>query len=183
MDALEWNVDHCECSLGYIFGSDPYQGAVGVKAYGSNGYSYYYLPAKLTSVAVVGTERIRSYAFYNCTTLTNVTIDANAKIIGYQAFRNCTGLKSIEIPNGVVSFGSNTFRGSGLEIIRVPLSVTEMTESKGWNFADCTSLHLAYIPRLFKGKLPESTFQNCASDLQVIYYDENMRFFDETLRT
>ena len=56
-----------------------------------------------------------------------------------------------------------------------------MTESKGANFRDCTSLHLAYIPRWFKGRLPESTFQNCAPDLQVIYYDENMKFFDETL--
>ena len=181
-EALEWNVDHCECSLGYIFGSDPYQGSTGVKAYGSNGFSYYYLPAKLASIAVMGTERIRSYAFYNCTTLTNVTIDANAKKIGYQTFGNCTGLKQIEIPNGIVSFGSNTFRGSGLEMIHVPLSVTEMTESKGANFRDCTYLHLAYIPRWFKGRLPESTFQNCAADLQVIYYDENMKFFDETLR-
>ena len=65
----------------------------------------------------------------------------------------------------------------------MPLSVTDMTESEGWNFADCASLHLAYIPRRFKGKLPESTFANCAADLQVIYYDENMRFFDETLWT
>ena len=182
-DALEWNVDHCECSLGYIFGSDSYQGSVGVKAYGSNGFSYYYLPAKLASITVIGTERIRSYAFYNCTMLTNVTIDANAKSIGYQTFGNCTGLKRIEIPYGVQSFGSNTFRGSGLEIIQVPLSVTGMTETKGANFQDCTSLHLAYIPRRFKGRLPESTFQNCASDLQVIYYDENMKFLDETLTT
>ena len=182
-DALEWNVDHCECSLGYIFGSDSYPGSISVKAYGTSGFSYYYLPMKLASITLLGTERIRSYAFYNCTTLTNVTIDASAKKIGYQTFGNCKGLKQIEIPNGMESFGSNTFRGSGLEIIHVPLSVTGMTESKGENFRDCTSLHLAYIPRRFKGRLPESTFQNCAPDLQVIYYDENMKFFDETLRT
>ena len=182
-DALEWNIDHCECSLGYIFGSDSYSGSVGVKAYGSNGFSYYYLPAKLTSIAVIGTEQIRSYAFYNCTTLTNITIDADAKSIGYQTFGNCKCLKQIEIPDGVVGLGSNTFRGSGLESIRIPLSVTDMTERKGANFLDCTSLRLAYIPRWFKGKLPESTFQNCAPDLQIIYYDENMKFFNETLTT
>ena len=115
--------------------------------------------------------------------LTNVTLNAGLKTIGHKAFHNCIGLKQIEIPDSVISIGPNSFRGSGLESVRVPLSVTNMTESEGWNFTDCTSLHLAYIPKRFKGRLPESTFQNCASDLQVIYYDENMRFFDETLRT
>jgi len=114
---------------------------------------------------------------------TNVTLNTGLKAIGHKAFHNCKGLKQIEIPSSVISFGPNAFRGSGLECVRVPLSVTDMTESEGWNFADCTSLRLAYIPRRFKGRLLESVFQNCAPDLQIIYYDETMKFFDETLVT
>ena len=48
-------------------------------------------------------------------------------------------------------------------------------------FVGCSSLDIAYVPRRFKGYL--GPFSNCAPDLQIIYYDENMKFFDETLTT
>ena len=56
-------------------------------------------------------------------------------------------------------------------------------DMSSWTFESCSSLHLAYVPRRFKENLGYNTFANCAADLQIIYYDENMRFFDETLRT
>ena len=74
------------------------------------------------------------------------------------AFRGCTELSRIFIPKNVSGIDPQAFLG-------------------------CYNMHLAYVPRRFKGNLDESVFRVCADDFQVIYYDENMRFFDETLRT
>ena len=182
-DAAQWANGDCECAFGYIFGTDSYVGSVTTRATVGDHSVPYQVPFKLANVTLTGSEQLRNYAFCYCAMLTNVTLSADIKTIGHKAFHNCIGLKHVEIPDSVNSLGPNAFRGSGLECVRVPLSVTDMTETEGWNFADCASLHLAYIPQRFKGRLPESTFANCAADLQVIYYDENMRFFDETLRT
>ncbi len=112
--------------------------------------------------------------------LTNVLLNSNIETIGGYAFRNCTGIRQIDLPSGLHTLDVAAFRGSGLETVFVPLSVTNMA---GWVFESCKSLRLAYVPRRFKGNLGYNTFANCAPDLQIIYYDENMKFFDETLAT
>lgn len=182
-DSSQWTNGDMDGAFGYIFGTDSYLGSVRASVTIGNRTLAYYVPMKLANVDLIGSERVNNYAFVNCEALTNITLNTDLKRIGHKAFHNCKGLKQIEIPDSVVTLGPNAFRGSGLEYVRVPLSVTDMTESEGWNFADCVSLHLAYIPRRFKGRLLASVFQNCAPDLQVIYYDENMKFLDETLTT
>jgi len=113
--------------------------------------------------------------------LTNILLNSEIKTIGGYAFRNCTGLRQIELPSELCSVDVAAFRGSGLEHVLIPLSVTAI--NNGWTFEGCTSLNLAYVPRWFKGTLGYNTFANCSPDLQIIYYDENMKFFDETLIT
>lgn len=54
-------------------------------------------------------------AFYDCGSLTNVTIGDNVTSIGYYAFRDCSGLTSVTIPDSVTSIGNYAFRDcSGL---------------------------------------------------------------------
>ena len=48
-------------------------------------------------------------AFYNCTSLTSVTIGNSVTSIGSSAFKGCTNLKSITIPNSVTSIGQDVF--------------------------------------------------------------------------
>ena len=58
---------------------------------------------------------IGSYAFEDCTGLTEVTIPNSVTTIGELAFSGCTGLTSVIIPNSVTTIGEDAFSGcSGL---------------------------------------------------------------------
>ena len=72
---------------------------------------------------------IGSYAFYNCDSLTSVTIGNSVTSIGSSAFSGCSGLTSIIIPDSVTSIGSSAFYGcTGLTIYCEAAS-----KPSGWN--------------------------------------------------
>ena len=54
--------------------------------------------------------RIASSAFYNCYSLSLITIPKGATMITDSTFNGCYSLTSITIPNGVTSIASNAFR-------------------------------------------------------------------------
>lgn len=53
---------------------------------------------------------IGDLAFYNCTSITKVTLPSYLTSIGDSAFYNCTGLASISLPSLVESIGASAFR-------------------------------------------------------------------------
>ncbi len=55
------------------------------------------------------TKGIVDSAFYNCDSLTNITIPDSVKSIGNYAFRECSGLTSVTIPNSVIFIGGRAF--------------------------------------------------------------------------
>ena len=81
---------------------------------------------------------IADRAFYNCTSLTSVTIPNSVTSIGDYAFWNCTGLTSITIPNSVTSIGDYAFYNcSSLTSATIGNSVTSIGN---FAFGYCTSL-------------------------------------------
>ena len=86
-----------------------------------------------TSVKTVPSEY-----FYNCSSLTSISIPEGVTSIGYEAFRGCSRLKSINIPKSVTIVGTGAFRGcSSLKSISIPESVTSVG---GGVFYGCSAL-------------------------------------------
>ncbi len=77
-------------------------------------------------------------AFYNCTSLTEVTILSSVTTIGQTAFSGCTGLTEVIIPSSVTTIGNSAFyKCTGLTEVTIPSSVTSI---EGSAFYGCTGL-------------------------------------------
>ena len=88
--------------------------------YKGNSYDSYHdeysgsvtLPATVTYNGVAyRVTSIGSYAFYNCSSLTAITIPEGVTSIGDWAFYGCSSLTAITIPEGVTSIGEGAFSG------------------------------------------------------------------------
>ena len=64
----------------------------------------------LTDPTSIGNE-----AFYQCSSLTSVTIPNSVTSIGNSAFYQCSGLTSVTIGSGVTSIGSSAFNGCTMQ--------------------------------------------------------------------
>lgn len=66
---------------------------------------------ELVSAVIIdeGVTSIGNYAFYDCASITNITIPSSVTRIGEYAFYNCSVLESISIPSSVTSIGDYAF--------------------------------------------------------------------------
>ena len=102
---------------------------------------------------------IGSGAFYNCTSVTSVSIPNSITRIMPQAFQQCTSLTSITIPNSVTQIKWDAFQDcTSLTTITIPNSVTIIDRSA---FAGCTSLSSISLPNNIQSIF--SLFWGCTS--------------------
>ncbi len=83
--------------FGYIFGAD------------SANDNSKYVPSTLKEVKITRTTSIGDYAFYNCSSLTNIDISETVTNIGDYAFAGCNSMITINLPNSVRRIGANAF--------------------------------------------------------------------------
>ena len=111
---------------------------------------------------------IGSYAFYQCYSLTSVTIPDSVTTIGERAFYDCRNLTSVTIPDSVTTIGDYAFwKCIDLTSVTIPDNVTSIGE---WAFGHCSSLTSVTIPDSVT-EIGISTFAGCDSLTSVTIPD------------
>ena len=88
---------------------------------------------------------INEYAFYECGSLTSVTIPNSVTFIGNYAFKECSGLSSVTIRNSVTSIGNAAFYGcKGLTSFTIPNNLISIGEQA---FSGCDGIIYMTIPK------------------------------------
>lgn len=108
----------------------------------------------LKTVVITSGETVSEYAFYNCSSLTGVTIPDSVKSIGNYAFSGCGSLPNIAIPGSVESIGEYAFEDcTSLTSITLPDSVATVNV----NAFDGCLLEDAKIPASAIPAMPKSS--------------------------
>lgn len=147
--------------FGYIFG--------GIDSLNSSDR----IPSTLKAVTLTKATRIDSEAFYNCDSLTSVTIPNSVTHIGDLAFYNCDCLTNISVSNNNATYKSidgNLYDKDGNTLIQyaigkanesftIPDSVKNISQSA---FNGCTSLTNVIIPDNVT-EIGDSAFKSCTN--------------------
>ena len=135
----------------------------------------FYGCSSLTSVTIPdGVMSIGSSVFYRCAGLTSVTIGDGVTSIGSSVFYNCTGLTSITIPDGVTSIGMSAFYGTGLTSVTIPDSVTRIGDRA---FYDCSGLTSVTIGEGVTS-IGDYAFEDCTGLTEINWNAVSVADFD-----
>ncbi len=131
IDGIYYNLNTenktAEVTFQYEWSSNNYSGATSI-----------IIPEKVTYNAVeYSVTSIGGYAFFDCSSLSSITIPNSVTSIGGSAFSDCSSLTSITIPNSVTSIGNSIF-----------YECSSLT-SVQWNVTKCNDFN--YDSRPFNG--------------------------------
>ena len=102
--------------------------------------------------------RIATWAFYDCTGLTSITIPESVTSIGNSAFSSCTGLTSLTLPNGLTDLGNTAFnRCESLTSIIIPGNIKCIERD---TFNNCKELKSVIISEGVES-IDSSAFYEC----------------------
>lgn len=120
-------------------------GSNGNAIYGSVSNTYSYNRGRIRKAEIgSGVTSIGNYAFYQCYSLTSITVPNSVTSIGSNAFQNCYALISITVQDGVTSIGASTFNNCyALTSITIPDGVTSIG---AYAFQNCYVLISITVP-------------------------------------
>ena len=121
---------------------------------------------------------IGDYCFYNKSSITAVTFDADAQIkrIGKKSFMNCNKIESLDLPDEVTALGSYSFAScSALTSLDLPAKLESIDEG---SFSQCTSLTEVTIPAQVTN-IGKDCFGGCSA-LQSVNFQGNPENIDQS---
>ena len=156
--------------FGSLFSGYEYENSVKITQkfnYVSSNSSYnFYLPKNLKNVNILSGS-IGNGAFSNISTIPNIVLGSNVQSIGSFAFYNCSSLTQIDLPN-ISSISSYAFANcSNLTQIDIPNSVESVGD---YAFNYCPKLEIANIgedEESLAQSIGEYAFENCGKLKQV----------------
>lgn len=98
-------------------------------------------------------------AFYECETLTTVTLPNTITVIDRNAFDDCIGLTSINLPDGLTTIGQHAFSDTPIPSITLPSSLTTIGTHAFWG---CNKLTEIEIPGSV-AEIPYQAFHGCTA--------------------
>ena len=137
-----------------------------------NGYAFYNCTSLKDVTLGDSVENIRECAFSNCTSLKNINIPSSTKLIGDNAFANCYELPSINISSGVTTIGACAFyHCRNLNSVIIGERVAIIGENA---FSKCITLEKIRIPGSVQ-TIGDEAFSYC-TELRTITIDKgNLR--------
>ena len=126
------------------------------------GDSAFYDCRSLTTVTIPNSVTyIGDRAFKSCSSLTSVSIPNSVTSIGGAAFSSCSSLTSVTIGNSVTSIGDDAFNScSSLTTVTIPNSITSIGY---YAFAFCSALTSVTIPNSVVTSIGDRAFYGCSS--------------------
>ena len=117
----------------------------------------------LTQITLSGVEEIGWACFYNCLSLSNVTLPDCLRIVGEEAFYHCSSLSGITVPRGVEQLGAMAFTYcSSLVYVRIEAPIDVLSN---WVFYGCDLLWELYLPSTI-----ETVEKNALGECPSLYY-------------
>lgn len=108
---------------------------------------------------------IGDYAFYNCRTISNVTVQGEVKMIGEYAFYGCGNLSDITLPDSVETISDYAFQNcTALNMVVIPDNVTAIGTGV---FKGCLNLYSVTIPNKVSD-IGENAFLDCLKLVEVV---------------
>lgn len=125
---------------------------------------------KLTNVTLNdGIRRLAPNMFYDCRSLKSISIPSGVKGIQSAAFARCSSLKTVTLPTTLSYIGDNSFRETGITSISLPEGLKELYYG---TFANCNSL--------VSIKLPNSLTQIINTEQKSFYLEE--KYYESAAR-
>ena len=107
-----------------------------------------------------GITYVGTWAFYDCSEMTSVSLPTTLETMGASVFQDCTSLTSVTIPDGVTFISGDFFRGcTSLKSVTLPDS---LRETGGCTFMYCTSLTSVRLPATLLS-ISWQMFKDCKS--------------------
>ncbi len=115
-----------------------------------------------------GITAIGNSSFYNCSSLTGISLPEGLTSIGDNAFRDCVSMKQIEFPSTSCSIGRYAFSNTGLESICIKENISQIWPSA---FANCVNLSSVDVYNAEALQGSSNIFGQCSNLKEVNFYD------------